>query len=68
MREGAVALRHVESQDAQADRAHELLLERALLLVSDLICALSRQQVVLALVELFLDFTTEHLCSNNTLY
>ena len=65
MREGAVALGDVEAEDAEADSADELLLERAFLLVRELVSTFASQQVVLGLVELFLDFATEHLGVNN---
>ena len=62
MGERIVALGDVETEDAEADSAYKLLLEGALLLVRQRVRTLSRQQVVLGLVELFLDFATEHLC------
>ena len=61
MRQGTVALGHIEAQDAEGDGANELFLERTFLLVGLLVKTLSCEQVVLALVELFLDFSAEHL-------
>ena len=60
MRERQVSLRDVEAEDAEHHSADELLLERALLLVGQLVLALSSEQGVLLLVELFLDLTAEH--------
>ena len=39
MREREVPLRHIEAENAQADRPHELLLEGTLLLMRDLVGA-----------------------------
>ena len=61
MREGTIPLGDVEAKDAEANGTNELLLERALLLVSEHVCTLACQQVVLILVELFFHFATEHL-------
>ena len=61
MGECAVTLGHVESKDSESDGADELFLEGAFLLVGGLVDTFSCQQVVLALVELFLDFSSEHL-------
>mgnify|MGYP000953319123 CR=1 FL=1 len=60
VREVAVALREVDAQEDEANGTDDVLLEWQLLLVSDLVGTLARQQVVLAFVELFLHFSAEH--------
>ena len=61
MRERAVPLGHVEAEDAEADSADDLLLERTLLLVCDLVATLACQQVVLVLIELSFHLAAEHI-------
>ena len=61
MGEGAVALGHVEAEDGKGHGADQLLLEGTLLLMGQRVGALAGKQVVLVLVELFLDFSAEHL-------
>ena len=61
MRESVVPLGNVESEDAKADSANDLLLERTLLLVGDRVATLACQQIVLVLVELSLHLATEHI-------
>ena len=61
MREVAETLRYIEAKYRESDSADELLLESALLLMGDLHSTFLCQQVVLGLIELLLDFATEHI-------
>ena len=61
MGECAVTLGDVEAEHGKSNSTRNLLHEGSLLLMGDLSSTLSCEQVVLVLVELLLDLSTEHI-------
>ena len=61
MREGIVALGDIEAKDAEADWSSDGFLEGTFVLMSSSVDTLPCEQVVLVLIELFLDLSSEHI-------